>query len=115
MHTLMAVILAALAAKLLVEGVDTLPKYCRKKGGKALGKYTLCSAVQAHMHNLLLTILQLTAQHDQECYYCLYARRCQHVIVLCRKNHTHMHWQYLAILSAFTSASAADHLMPSPC
>lgn len=108
MHTLMAVILAALAAKLLVEGVDTLPKYCRKKGGKALGKYTLCSAVQAH--NLLLTILQLTAQHDQECYCCLYARRCQHVVVPCRKNHTHMHWQYLA-----TSALAAGHLMPSPC
>jgi hypothetical protein len=38
MHTLMAVILAALAAKLLVEGVDTLPKYCRRRGAKALGK-----------------------------------------------------------------------------
>ncbi len=37
MHTLMAVILAALAAKLLVEGVDTLPKYCRRRGAKALG------------------------------------------------------------------------------
>ncbi|DBB06986.1 TPA: hypothetical protein ACH3X1_011578 [Trebouxia sp. C0004] len=39
MHTLMAVILAALAAKLLVEGVDTLPKYCRKRGAKALAGY----------------------------------------------------------------------------
>ena len=38
MHTLMAVILAALAAKLLVEGVDTLPQYCRRRGAKALGK-----------------------------------------------------------------------------
>lgn len=38
MHTLMAVILAALAAKLLVEGVDTLPKYCRRRGAKALGE-----------------------------------------------------------------------------
>lgn len=41
MHTLMAVILAALAAKLLVEGVDTLPKYCRRRGAKALGLFVL--------------------------------------------------------------------------
>lgn len=41
MHTLMAVILAALAAKLLVEGVDTLPKYCRRRGAKALGLLVL--------------------------------------------------------------------------
>ena len=39
MHTLLAVLLAALAAKLLVEGVDTLPKYCRKRGARALGKH----------------------------------------------------------------------------
>ena len=40
MRTLLTVILAALAAKLLVEGVDTLPKYCRRRGIRALGKTT---------------------------------------------------------------------------
>ena len=47
MHTLMAVILAALAAKLLVEGVDTLPKYCRRRGAKALGKLPLFASAGA--------------------------------------------------------------------
>ena len=47
MHTLMAVILAALAAKLLVEGVDTLPKYCRRRGAKALGKLPLFATATA--------------------------------------------------------------------
>ncbi|KAL0019556.1 hypothetical protein WJX79_000427 [Trebouxia sp. C0005] len=41
MHTLMAVILAALAAKLLIEGVDTMPKYCRRRGAKALGLFVM--------------------------------------------------------------------------
>ncbi len=47
MHTLMAVILAALAAKLLVEGADTLPKYCRRRGAKALGKLPPFASVGA--------------------------------------------------------------------
>ena len=47
MHTLMAVILAALAAKLLIEGVDTMPKYCRRRGAKALGELPLFASAGA--------------------------------------------------------------------
>ena len=41
-HTLLAVMLASLAAKLVLEGVDTLPKYCRRRGATALGKPAKC-------------------------------------------------------------------------
>ncbi|KAL3151016.1 hypothetical protein ABBQ38_012887 [Trebouxia sp. C0009 RCD-2024] len=41
MHTLVAVMLTTLAAKLLVEGVHTLPKYCRRRGTTTLGLFML--------------------------------------------------------------------------
>lgn len=59
MHTLVAVMLTALAAKLLVEGVHTLPKYCKTRGMTTLGEPQHCptvlSAVQAtdHVHTLV--------------------------------------------------------------
>lgn len=59
MHTLVAVMLTTLAAKLLVEGVHTLPKYCKTRGMTALGEPQHCptvlSAVQAtyHVHTLM--------------------------------------------------------------
>lgn len=59
MHTLVAVMLTTLAAKLLVEGVHTLPKYCKTRGMTTLGELKHCptvlSAVQAtcHVHTLM--------------------------------------------------------------
>lgn len=41
MRTLVAVMLTTLVAKVLVEGVQTLPKYCRRRGTTALGFFTL--------------------------------------------------------------------------
>lgn len=55
MHTLVAVMLTTLAAKLLVEGVHTLPKYCKTRGTTALGECpTVLSAMKANhqMHAL---------------------------------------------------------------
>lgn len=42
MRTLVAVMLTTLVAKVLVEGVQTLPKYCRRRGTTALGKAKCC-------------------------------------------------------------------------
>ena len=73
MQTLVAVMLTTLAAKLLVEGVNTLPKYCSKKGTTALGRrlvnsiccscieivlqpiplWSLCKKSKVHMRQLL--------------------------------------------------------------
>lgn len=48
MHTLVAVMLTTLAAKLLVEGVHTLPKYCKARGTTTLGECpTVLSAIKA--------------------------------------------------------------------
>ena len=48
MNTLIAVMVTTLAAKLLVEGVHTLPKYCKTRGTTALGECsTLLSAMKA--------------------------------------------------------------------
>lgn len=46
MHTLVAVMLTTLAAKLLVEGVHTLPKYCKTRGTTTLGE---CPSVLSSM------------------------------------------------------------------
>ena len=42
MHTLVAVMVTTLAAKLLVEGVHTLPKYGKARGSTTLGEQERC-------------------------------------------------------------------------
>lgn len=57
MRTLLAVILASLIAKLALEGTHTLPKYCRKRGARAVGELhaTQCNG----------------SQHCTLCYFCV--------------------------------------------
>ena len=53
MHTLVAVMLTTLAAKLLVEGVHTVPKYCKAKGTTTLGECSIgllsCPPAKQHV------------------------------------------------------------------
>ena len=47
MRTLLAVMLASLGAKLVLEGTHTLPKYCRKRGARVVGKQLICTSLSA--------------------------------------------------------------------
>ena len=59
MRTLLAVMLASLGAKLVLEGTHTLPKYCRKRGARVVGKQTVSISFSAGMSTMCQQIQYL--------------------------------------------------------
>lgn len=65
MHTLVAVMLTTLAAKLLVEGVHTLPKYCRTRGTTTLGecKHSIPFSLNCESDDMLSHVRSSPSSH----------------------------------------------------